>query len=123
MCLCIAFTCLSLIAVPVANSQISTITSLYGDAETALSGLLAEASRLPPTADRQRVQDQLAAHVSLLQAFHKANRLRVKFLGIPVSWGVVKTFFVTLFTLAIGLWSVLKGAGVTFTLQTACPLP
>lgn len=118
----IAYSSLALFSMPVANSQISDITVLYSDTERALSGILAEARQLPFTMERRDVYDRLVAHISLLQTFEKADRLRSKFLGVPVSWGVVKTFFVTLFTLAVGLWSVLKGAGITFTMQSVCPL-
>lgn len=118
----IVFYSLSFISVPIANSQISTITALYGDAERALLSILAEASlRLPFTFERQRVHDRLMAHALMLQTFKEANGVRAKVLGIPVTWGLVKTFFVTLFTLGVGLWSVLKGAGLTFTLQSVCP--
>jgi hypothetical protein len=73
--------------------------------------MIAEASRLPPTPERQHVVAQLATHSTLLATFEKADRLRARFLGFPVTWSFVKTHFVTIFTLGVGLWSVLKGTG------------
>lgn len=118
----VAYSAFSLTTLPIANGQITAITSLYGDAQRALDMLLAQASCLPQTPERRDVMTKLSAHSSLLQTFREADRLRAKFLGIPVTWGVVKTFFVTLFTLGVGLWSVLRGVGVFFTLQTVCPV-
>jgi hypothetical protein len=45
---------------------------------------------------------------------------RFLFSGDP-NRGFVKTYFVTLFTLAVGFWSVIKGTGVTFSVETALP--
>lgn len=118
----IAYNSFALTVLPIVNSQITTITSLYGDAQRALDTLIAQASGLPQTPERRDVIARLSAHSTLLQTFKEADHLRAKFLGIPVTWGVVKTFFVTLFTLGVGLWSVLKGVGVFFTLQTVCPV-
>jgi len=111
-----------LLALPVSNAQITTVTSLYSNAERTLTALLAEASRLPQTPERQQVMNGIAWHVSLLQTFEKADRLRAKFLGFPVTWSTVKTYLVTLATVALGLGSLLKGAGVVYTSQSVCPV-
>ncbi len=104
------------------NAQISSVTNLYGDALRALDSLISEASGLPQTSERRDVISRLTAHASVLQTSEKADRLRGKYLGVPVTWTVIKTLFVTVFTLAVGLWSVLRGLGVFFSVETVCPL-
>ena len=104
-----------------ANEQISTITAIYSDTERALDSLIAEAGKLPQTTERRDVISMLQSHGAVLQTLEKVDRLRAKLLGFPVTWGVVKTYFVTMFTLGVGLWSVLRGVGVGFSLQFCCP--
>jgi len=111
-----------LVSLPAANGQISAITVLYRDASRSLQSLLAEASRLPQTPERNHVEKEIERHISLLETFQKADNLRAKFLGWAVTWGTVKTFVVTLTTIVIGLWSLLRGAGVTFTAQSFCTI-
>jgi hypothetical protein len=117
----VVYSTFGLLFLPVVNRQITTVVELYTTTQRSLNTILAEASRLPPTPERQHVIAQLQAHSTLLGTFEKADRLRAKFLGFPVTWGFVKTYFLTLFTLGVGLWSVLKGSGVGFTLQSVCP--
>jgi len=118
----IVFSSLFLIVLPVINGQITTITALYSEAERSLQGLIAEASALTQTPERLRVVFRISSHISLLQPFEKADRLRAKFLGISVTWSTVKTYFLTLFTIEIGLWSVFRNANIVLTLQSACPI-
>ncbi len=118
----ILYTSSTIIVLPIANGQITTITALYGEAERALDSLIAVSGKMPQTTERRDVISMLQSHATVLQTFKEADRLRARFLGFPVTWAVVKTFYVTLFTLGIGLWSVLRGVGVTFTLQSVCPL-
>jgi hypothetical protein len=113
---------LGLISLPAANRQITTLTALYGDAQRSLESLLAEASRLPRSPDRQGVKDEIASHVSLLATFQKSDHLRAMFWGWYVTYSTIKTLFVTLFTLGVGFWIVLRGVGITYTSQSVCPL-
>ncbi|KAI9034246.1 hypothetical protein DFJ74DRAFT_10963 [Hyaloraphidium curvatum] len=111
-----------LLHLPVANAQIDAVATLYAGARQALHSLLAQAAKLPPHPDRAAVAEQVLGHARLLQTFEEVGRLRATFVGVPVTWGLAKTFLVTMLTLAIGLWSVLKGAGVAFTVQSVCPI-
>jgi hypothetical protein len=106
---------------PVSNTQITFIVSLYRDAERALDSLIFEGSRMPATPERQRVMTSLTACATLLRTFKEADHLRAKFLGVPVTWGFVKTFFLSIFTLMVGLWSVLRGFDLFVTAETVCP--
>ncbi|KAI9008702.1 hypothetical protein DFJ74DRAFT_711796 [Hyaloraphidium curvatum] len=95
------------------------LISLYGDARTALQSMLAESLRLPEPPECRAAE--LREHVGLLSALGTADNLRATFVGIAVTWGLAKTVFVTAAKLAVALWSVLRGAGVSFTIETACP--
>jgi hypothetical protein len=108
---------------PAANAQITSITDLYQSAQRAAQSLVAEASLLAQTPERVHVTNWVAANISLLQTFQKADGLRAKFLGFSVTGAAIKTFFLTLFTIGLGLWSVLRGAGIGFTVQSVCPIP
>jgi hypothetical protein len=119
--LTIFFSAAGLVALPVQNSQIGTICALYGDAERALDSLIAEAGRLPQTNERRDVINMLTGYATLLHTFKDADRLRASMLGVPVTWGLIKTLFITFFTLAVGLWSILRGLGVSATMQSVCP--
>lgn len=116
------FTFVLLLALPTANAQITTVTGLYSDSERALEILISEASRLPQTRERRDVINSLSAYATVLQTLQKADRLRAKFLGLPVTWGLIKTLLVTIFTLIVGLWSILRGLGVFFTWEAVCPI-
>ncbi|KAI9033427.1 hypothetical protein DFJ74DRAFT_701515 [Hyaloraphidium curvatum] len=45
-----------------------------------------------------------------------------RFFGLAVDFGAVRAYVVTLFTLAFGIYSILRGLGVTFTVESACPM-
>ncbi|KAI9012225.1 hypothetical protein DFJ74DRAFT_296677 [Hyaloraphidium curvatum] len=109
---------IDLAQLPAANDQIDAVLSLYIDARTALQSMLAESARLGTrTAARE-----LKEHLGLLASFGASDNLRATFVGIVVTWGLAKTAVVTVVTLAVALWSVLRGVGVGFTVETACPL-
>ncbi|KAI9024170.1 hypothetical protein DFJ74DRAFT_73904 [Hyaloraphidium curvatum] len=106
---------------PAINQQIDALSRTYTDAVFSIRGMLAEAARLPPDPRRAQAAAELEAHAGFLAAFGTAEGLRATFLGIPVTWGLAKTLAVTAVTLGVALWSVLRGAGVSFTVQSMCP--
>jgi hypothetical protein len=110
-----------LAVLPVSNAQIISVVSLYRDAERALDNLIFEGSWMPATPERQHTINRLTACATLLRTFKEADHLRAKFLGVPVTWGFVKTFFLSIFTLMVGLWSVLRGFNLFVTAETVCP--
>ncbi|KAI9012230.1 hypothetical protein DFJ74DRAFT_771637, partial [Hyaloraphidium curvatum] len=63
--------------------------------------------------------DAAGADADLLATYLDADRYTVRFLGIVVSYGVIRTLLVTMVTLAVALFSVLNGFGVTVTLSGA----
>lgn len=72
------------------------------------------------TAKQSRAVEMLDRHDRVLSSFLEADRYRARFLGFPIDVGVLRTLIVTLFTLAVGLWSVLKGSGLVFTFDNFC---
>ncbi|KAI9019944.1 hypothetical protein DFJ74DRAFT_142515 [Hyaloraphidium curvatum] len=106
--------------VALSNEQIELITELYRQAQTAIRDMLVRAAPLPPDPDRAHLLDALAKHDRLLASFREVSGFRGRFLGFVVDFGVLRTFLVTVFTLLVGLWSILRGS-VFFTLDSICP--
>ncbi|KAI9026702.1 hypothetical protein DFJ74DRAFT_517453 [Hyaloraphidium curvatum] len=66
---------------------------------------------------------RLSDHAKLLDMFAAADdSARAKYLGFAVDFGVVRTMLVTLLTVLVALWSVLRGSGVFVTMDSVCPL-
>ncbi|KAI9002931.1 hypothetical protein DFJ74DRAFT_713842 [Hyaloraphidium curvatum] len=75
--------------------------------------------RLGPGADpalRTRAGDNIAVMSSALEG----SELRATFLGTPVSMGLIRTVAATLLTVAVGVFGLLRGAGVYLTLENVC---
>ncbi|KAI9016669.1 hypothetical protein DFJ74DRAFT_239044 [Hyaloraphidium curvatum] len=108
---------IDLAQLPAANDQIDSILSLYLDARTALQAMLTQAARV----QGQPAAAELREHVVLLTSFCAADNLRATFVGIVVTWGLAKTLLATTVTLSVALWSVLRGAGMSFTIESVCP--
>ncbi|KAI9030498.1 hypothetical protein DFJ74DRAFT_702791 [Hyaloraphidium curvatum] len=107
---------------PAINSQIDALSKMYLDAVFAIRGMLMDAASLPRDPRRDAAVRELEAHAGFLATFGSVESLRATFVGIPVTWGLAKTLLVTIITLGVALWSVLRGVGVVFTLQSVCPL-
>ncbi|KAI9029235.1 hypothetical protein DFJ74DRAFT_478730 [Hyaloraphidium curvatum] len=109
-------------SLPALNSQIDALARLYSDARVSIRAMLAEAAHLPEgNPVRSAAARELKAHAELLAVFGDVEGLRATFVGIPITWGLAKTLAVTMITLAVALWSVLRGIGVVFTMQSVCP--
>jgi len=106
---------LMILVVPVSNATISSVVSLYRDSERALDTLIFEGHGMAPTPERQHVINRLTACATLLRTFEKADHLRAKFLGVFVTWSFIKTYLLTIFTLAVGLWSIPRGFNLFVT--------
>ncbi|KAI9026013.1 hypothetical protein DFJ74DRAFT_663011 [Hyaloraphidium curvatum] len=102
------------------NEQIERITDLYRGAQTEIRDMLVRAERHPPSPALSRVERALRRHDALLSSFREVAVFRGRFLGFVADFGVLRTFLVTVFTLAVGLWSVARGS-VFFTLDSICP--
>ncbi|KAI9022083.1 hypothetical protein DFJ74DRAFT_706977 [Hyaloraphidium curvatum] len=103
--------------VALSNEQIEKITELYRQAQTGIRDKLVRARRLPPDPARAPLLEALREHDRLLESFREVAGFRGRFLGFVVDFGVLRTFLVTVFTLLVGLWSILRGS-IVFTLDS-----
>ncbi|KAI9003011.1 hypothetical protein DFJ74DRAFT_713921 [Hyaloraphidium curvatum] len=118
------FVMLALFEIPSINGQMDAITELYRGAHLSLVSLLSESARLLATPHREGVRDCLRARAALLHALSgSVEHHRIRFAGLPVTYGLAKTIAVTMLTLMVGCWSILRGFGIFVTLQTYCPTP
>ncbi|KAI9020287.1 hypothetical protein DFJ74DRAFT_672761 [Hyaloraphidium curvatum] len=101
--------------VAVQNAHIDGIAALYLAAADRISLLLIRPA--PPGADRELV----AYHASVLRTYADPTRYRARFLGFVVTFGAIRTLLLAAFTVAVGLVGLLRGGGVTVTLQSVCP--
>ncbi|KAI9011681.1 hypothetical protein DFJ74DRAFT_306027 [Hyaloraphidium curvatum] len=117
------FIVLTLFGLPSINGQMDAVSELYRSAHLSLSSLLSEAAGLPPSPQRDAVQERVRARAVLLQGLAgSAEHHRIRFWGLPVTYGLAKTVAVTLLTLIVGGWGIMRGFGTFVTLQTYCPL-
>ncbi|KAI9005596.1 hypothetical protein DFJ74DRAFT_394580 [Hyaloraphidium curvatum] len=63
----------------------------------------------------------LAENGEILEAFVAGARHRARLFGLVASMGLARTLFVTLLTVLLGLWTILRGAGIRFVVDMACP--
>ncbi|KAI9034609.1 hypothetical protein DFJ74DRAFT_649993 [Hyaloraphidium curvatum] len=117
---------LELIIVATGNTQVSAAADLYlqarREARELATAAAARAARLPDGDARMtRLSAALARHAEVLGSFAEIGEQRQRFLGLPVSFGAVRTLCITGFTVAFGVWSILRGAGVFLTVESACP--
>ncbi|KAI9013551.1 hypothetical protein DFJ74DRAFT_710007 [Hyaloraphidium curvatum] len=111
----------------VSNSQVGNILSLHSQAESLLRDLASRSASADPTGDspsavpRARARELARDHAGILAAHARgAGGFLAKFAGAVVDAGVARTALVTVFTIAAGLWSVLRGSGVRLTMNTTC---
>ncbi|KAI9004926.1 hypothetical protein DFJ74DRAFT_742141 [Hyaloraphidium curvatum] len=103
-----------LVAVAAANARTGRAADLYRRTRSSVLLLRSRAHNQPAVAR------SLADHDALLSLFAQTEGARARFVGFVVDAGVVRTVAVTCVTLCFGLWTVLRAAGVYFTLETMC---
>ncbi|KAI9020383.1 hypothetical protein DFJ74DRAFT_672988 [Hyaloraphidium curvatum] len=114
------FLVVDMVVLGYANEQISTVTNLYRAAIQDTRELLATAESGPSPAPAA-VSAALRNHSAVLESYLAADRHRARVFGIAVGHNVTRGVLVTAFTAALGLWTLLRGAGVFFTMDIACP--
>ncbi|KAI9020286.1 hypothetical protein DFJ74DRAFT_672758 [Hyaloraphidium curvatum] len=105
----------NLYAVAVQNAHIDGTAALYLAAADRISLLLLRPA--PAGTDR----DLVAHHAVVLRTYADPTRYRARFLGFVVTFGAIRTLLLAAFTVAVGLVGLLRGGGVTVTLQSVCP--
>ncbi|KAI9030568.1 hypothetical protein DFJ74DRAFT_702859 [Hyaloraphidium curvatum] len=107
-----------LLAVAAANAQVSGTSAVLRRASREATALLARAAA--DGLSGTRAAKSLAWHAELLEKY-AADQARAKVLGIEANWGSARAILIAVFTIAVGLWSVLRSSGVVLTLEIACP--
>ncbi|KAI9021146.1 hypothetical protein DFJ74DRAFT_115656 [Hyaloraphidium curvatum] len=100
--------------VAAANSHIETVMDAYRAARLALRQLAALPNVTPEAAAR------ISRHDQVIGSFLDADRWKARMLGFAVTPGSVRRMVVTLITVCVALWGVLRSSGVVFTLDMAC---
>lgn len=107
---------LDLLELATSNAEITICTSLYFQALFTLRSLRADYYQPRDSL----IRDYLADHEAVLLSLTEAERYRAKFLGFQVGFSTVRTLAVTVFTIGVGLFGVLRGTGIYVTLDVAC---
>ncbi|KAI9013704.1 hypothetical protein DFJ74DRAFT_682939 [Hyaloraphidium curvatum] len=106
---------LDLVNLAAANAETSRISALYSSAAYTLRSLALRAG------GPSQLTNAIQWHEAILRGFADADAYRARFFGVPVTPAVVRTAAVTAFTVGVGMWSVLRGAGIGVTIEMACP--
>ncbi|KAI9003843.1 hypothetical protein DFJ74DRAFT_743438 [Hyaloraphidium curvatum] len=114
---------LDVVNLAAANAQIAAVTEKFLDASDAARTLLARAQQRPAPLADPAAAGALANHAGLLVQCADAERFKGRLFGFAVDAGVVRSAFLTSFTAAVGFVSLLKAAGLSFTLDAVCPSP
>ncbi|KAI9021164.1 hypothetical protein DFJ74DRAFT_672101 [Hyaloraphidium curvatum] len=111
-----------LLNVSAANAQISDIRELYLDALEELGELRrCLVTSAPHPGPDPALLAAMDADAEVLRSYTDTDRYRSKVLGFPVTYGIVRTVLVTILTLVVALWSILRGLGVFLTMDYVCP--
>ncbi|KAI9022051.1 hypothetical protein DFJ74DRAFT_671437 [Hyaloraphidium curvatum] len=118
--LIVLFSLTDLVNLSISNDQIEDVVQLYSSARRQIRELVVTTRTTDP-AKREAVQ-ALVAHSELLDSYLEIRSIKAKVFGFEVSFGMVRNVVVSGATVLIALWTVLRAAGVTFTMQTVCPV-
>jgi hypothetical protein len=110
----IVYFTLEFVAFSLSNAQVEAIGALYMEARDELLVLL---SRVDAS-----MQNHFSSQVELLSSLANCDRYKARFLGFPITFGVMRTLAATGVTLGIGLWSILRSAGIFVTIESYCPM-
>ncbi|KAI9005703.1 hypothetical protein DFJ74DRAFT_691778 [Hyaloraphidium curvatum] len=102
-----------LLALAASNAQVTSIRNLYLEAQR-------EIMELPIPTEQGSAAD-LRRHEAILGSYADLDRFKGRFIGFVVDYNACRTILVTLVTLIVGVWSILRGLGVTATMDFACP--
>ncbi|KAI9033392.1 hypothetical protein DFJ74DRAFT_701485 [Hyaloraphidium curvatum] len=109
---------LDLAMVATINSGPERASKLYTDAAVAASEWALAARRMGDTELAAEASD----FASVARGYAGISAARARMFGVPVDWSLLGRLVVTGMTVVIGMWTLLRGAGVVFVLDTFCPL-
>ncbi|KAI9025732.1 hypothetical protein DFJ74DRAFT_665369 [Hyaloraphidium curvatum] len=100
------------------NAQVAGLSTLLHSARQEARSLLARHRRTASAAVLAALEDQ----ERVLGSLGHLEGWKSRVLGLAVDFGAVRAFLAAVFTVAFGLWSVLRGLGVFFTVESTCPI-
>ncbi|KAI9022012.1 hypothetical protein DFJ74DRAFT_706909 [Hyaloraphidium curvatum] len=103
------------------NGHIAAVLDAYSEARRALRELAARAREHDPWNPRVvEIAGRMALHDQVLGSYMDADRWKARVLGFVVTVGAARRMLVTVVTVCVTLWSVLRSAGLTITLDVVC---
>ncbi|KAI9015926.1 hypothetical protein DFJ74DRAFT_678820 [Hyaloraphidium curvatum] len=97
------------------NSGVTDCSATHGRAGTRVRELLAAGGPRGPGEHRS-----LKAHGALLSSLANDEAYKGSFMGFRVGYGAARTFVVTMFTVLVGVWSILRGIGIYLSADNVC---
>ncbi|KAI9010573.1 hypothetical protein DFJ74DRAFT_312996 [Hyaloraphidium curvatum] len=106
----------AMLLVSAGNAQISDVAKLYAEARMALRRMI--------VSGRYRASEsELQKHEAQLALFGELDHVRGRWMGFTVDYGTTRALAIAAFTVALGLWTLLRGAGISFVMDNVCPGP
>ena len=105
----------TLVNFSVSNHGLEVISALYLEARDELLALLTQ-----PGIQKDPYVSYLRSQAELLLSLAENDRYKGRFMGFAIGFGVLRTLAASLFTLGIGVWSIMRGAGIYATLESYC---
>ncbi|KAI9026799.1 hypothetical protein DFJ74DRAFT_661889 [Hyaloraphidium curvatum] len=68
------------------------------------------------------VAGELRDFAAIAGLYTDVQATRARLWGFPIHWAFLRTLTATLFTLGVGMFTLIRSAGVTFTMETYCPV-
>ncbi|KAI9023193.1 hypothetical protein DFJ74DRAFT_668086 [Hyaloraphidium curvatum] len=115
---------MDLVHVAAANAQVGSVMELYREASREIREMRRASLFSDPTPAGVALRERMDSDGEILRSYlDDEDRYPARFLGVVVSYGVIRTIVVTLVTVLVALWSILRGLGVFFTMESVCPFP
>ncbi|KAI9028801.1 hypothetical protein DFJ74DRAFT_660130 [Hyaloraphidium curvatum] len=108
---------IDLVNVAAANAQVSDVRSLYLDTVREIR----EMQRESPPSSSAGARWAMDRDAAVLSSYVASDMHRARLFGLVVTYGVVRTVLVTVLTLLVALWSVMRGLGLVLTMETIWP--
>ncbi|KAI9002864.1 hypothetical protein DFJ74DRAFT_745611 [Hyaloraphidium curvatum] len=113
-----------LVNMSVMNGQLDDLSKLYAEARREIGELVVAAMPLRGADGdglRAAAVEGLLAHDRVIAAFQGVQGSKMRLAGFVIGYGTLRTLVVTSATLALGLWTILRAAGIGFTMEVVCP--
>jgi hypothetical protein len=98
----------------ISNSNVDAIALLYTQARNELLVLLEQGGNAEARQDLRYSADVLAS-------FSDIEHYKARFMGFMITFDILRTLLAPLFTLGVGLWSIMRNLWIFATVETYCP--